>query len=143
MRKLLLVITLFVSFSALAREISDFDMATYELLGKNGQLTGMQMRLSRANNQWVMEGKERGAPWRNISCDRGCEYRTSTKTEREMYLTSFPADISKQYDLSCIQNMANAFCWLAKKSEPMIGGYVLIALVTGKPVPMSLQRLTN
>ncbi len=145
MSKLLLIaVVFFAPLSSLAEEISDFDIATYSLTGKDGQPSGMQMRLSRTNGNWVMEGKkEPMAPWKNISCDTGCEYRASTNTEQEVYLASFPSDMQKQFDISCIQNMANAFCRLTKKDDPSIGGYALIALVTGKPVPMSLQRLTR
>ena len=144
MTKLLLIAIVFLTpLSALAGEISDFDIATYSLTGKNGQPSGMQMRLSRINGKWVMEGKDKGMPWKNISCDTGCEYRASTITERETYLASFPADMPKQFDISCIQNIASAFCRLTKKDDPSKGGYAFIALVTGKPVPMSLQRLAS
>jgi hypothetical protein len=92
-----------------------------------------------------MEGKEKElqTPWKDISCDNGCEYRASMNAEREAYLASFPGDIPKQFDISCIQNMANAFCRLTKKDDPSKGGYVLIALVTGKPVAIILQRITS
>jgi len=124
-------------------EISDFDIATYALTQSNGQLTGMQMRLSKSNGKWLMEGKEANTQWKNISCERGCDYRTSTNSEAGKYLASFPAEMQQQFDIACIQNSANAFCRLAKKDNPSKGGYVLIALVTGRPIPMSLQRLTQ
>lgn len=110
----------------IAGEISDFDLATYALTGKDGQPIGMQIRLSRTNGKWVMEGKEKElqTPWKDISCDNGCEYRASMNAEREAYLASFPGDIPKQFDISCIQNMANAFCRLTKKDDPSKGGYV-------------------
>src|SRR5678810_122493 len=145
MSKLLLIaVVCLTPLSALAGEISDFDIGTYSLTGRDGQPSGMQMRLSKTNGKWVMEGKEKEAlaPWKNISCDTGCEYRAATKAEHEAYLSSFPADMPRQFDIACIQNMANAFCRITKKDDPSIGGYALIALVTGKPVPMSMQRLT-
>lgn len=146
MPKLLFVAFVFLApFFAFAGEISDFDIATYSLTGKDGQPSGMQMRLTKTNGKWVMEGKEKGtlAPWKNISCDTGCEYRASTNAELKTYLLSFPGDMQTRFDISCIQNMANAFCRLTKKDDPSKGGYSLIALVTGKPMPMSLQRLTR
>jgi hypothetical protein len=144
-KALFITLAILAPFFAFAGEISDFDIATYSLTGKDGQPSGMQMRLSRPNGKWVMEGKEKEstAPWKNISCDKGCEYRVSTNSEQETYLTSFPGDMPKQFDISCIQNMANAFCRLTKKNDTSKGGYALIALVTGKPIPMSLQRLTR
>lgn len=142
-----ILITLFLlapSF-AFSGEISDFDIATYSLTGKNGQPSGMQMRLTKPNGKWVMEGKDKDSvsPWKNISCDTGCEYRASTNSELEGYISTFPGGMQKQFDIACIQNMANAFCRLTKKNDALKGGYALIILVTGKPVPMTLQRLTS
>jgi hypothetical protein len=142
---LFIALSLFVPLYAVAGEISDSDIATYSLTGKNGQPSGMQLRLSKSNDKWVMEGKENdsAASWKNISCDTGCEYRASSESEHEAYLSSFPGDMPKQFDIACIQNKANAFCKITKKSDPSKGGYALISLVTGKPIPMSLQRLTS
>ena len=144
MRKLLLVsLVQLASFSVLAGEISDMDIATYSLTGKDGKPTGTQMRLSKPDGKWLMEGKQApSAPWKNVSCDKGCEYRTSLISEQGAYLASFPVDMQKQFDIACIQNVANAFCRLTNKSDASKGGYALIALVSGKPVPMSLQRIT-
>lgn len=146
MQKLILItLAVFAPFFAFAGEISVIDIATYSLTGKDGQPSGMQMRLSRPNGKWVMEGKEKEstAPWKNLSCDTGCEYRASTNSEQEAYLASFPGDMPRLFDIACIQNTASAFCRLTKKNDASTGGYTLIALVTGKPVPMSLQRLTS
>jgi len=146
MFKLLLVsITFLFPLAMYAGEITDFDIATYSLTSKDGLPTGMQIKLYKVNNKWVMEGKEKGsnAPWKNISCDTDCEYRASTQLEHETYLALFPTITQNQFDISCIQNIANAFCRIQKKDNPSKGGYVLIALVTGKPISMSLQRLTR
>ena len=56
---LLIAVVFFAPLSSLAGEISDFDIATYSLTGKDGQPSGMQMRLSRTNGKWVMEGKKK------------------------------------------------------------------------------------
>jgi hypothetical protein len=144
-RLLLTTLAILAPLFAFAGKISDFDIATYSLTGKNGQESGMQMPLSRPNEKWVMEGKEKEltTPWKNISCNTGCGYRASTNSEQEAYLSSFPGDMPKQFDISCIQNIASAFCRLTKKNDTPKGGYALIALVTGKPVPMSLKRLAR
>ena len=126
-----------------AGEISDFDIATYALTRADGQPTGMQMRLTKANGKWRMEGKEGNAPWKNISCDAGCDYRASSSSEAERYLASFPAGMHNRFDIACIQNTANAFCRLTNKENPSKGSYALVALVTERPVPLSLQRLTR
>ncbi len=144
MSKLLLIAIAFLApLSAFAGEISDFDIATYELTGKNGQSSDMQMRLSKTSGKWVMEGREGSASWKNISCDSGCDYRASSTAERASYLAVFPSEMQKRFDIACIQNVANAFCRLTKKDDSSKGGYALVGLVTGKPVPLSLKRLTK
>jgi hypothetical protein len=144
MKKIILAISVFIIFMssfAVASEISEFDVAAYALIGKNGQPTNMQMRLSKSKGTWVMEGREAPGEWKSLSCDKGCEYRTSTKHEEDMYLAAFPKSMHEKFDIACIQNMASAFCRLTKKDDPEKGGYALIALVTGKPMPIQLQRL--
>ncbi len=145
MKKLILAISVFIilisSIAAAAAAISEFDVATYVLMGKNGQPTKMQIRLSKSKGTWVMEGREAHGKWKNINCDPGCEYRTSTKYEEDMYLDSLPKSMQEKFDIACIQNIASAFCRLMKKDDPEKGGYALIALVTGKPTPIQLQRL--
>jgi hypothetical protein len=144
MFKLLLIAAVFLApLSALAGEISDIDIATYELAGKNNQPSNMQIRLSKTNGKWVMEGKQGSASWKNISCDSGCDYSASSSAEMAAYLSVFPDDMQKRFDIACIQNVANAFCRLTKKDDSSKGGYALVALVTGNPVPLSLKRLTK
>jgi hypothetical protein len=122
-------------------QISSFDIATYVLTNKDGQPTKMQIRLSQNQGAWVMEGREVPAPWKIISCDTGCEYRASIHEEEDKYLSYFPKSIQNTFSIACIQNMAQAFCRVSKKDNLSQGGYALIALVTGTPIPISLQRL--
>ena len=142
-RLIVAVLASVVWLSCIAAEIGAADAATYALTGKDGQPTGMQVRLWKNGEKWVMEGKEGESHWKNISCDRGCDYRPSTIEERNAYLASFPNEMQDRFDLACIQNVASAFCRLTAKDNPSKGGYALIALVTGRPVPMSLQRITR
>jgi hypothetical protein len=143
-RLILLVACLFPAFVA-ASEISDFDIGTYALTKSDGSPAGMEMRLSRSKGNWMMEGRETASTesWKSISCASGCEYRLTSIPERDLYLATFPAEMQKQFDMSCIQNIANAFCRLTTKNDPSKGGYVLVALVTGKPNAISLKRLTS
>ena len=144
MSKLLLIaVALLAPLSALAGEISDFDIATYELTGKDRQSRDMQIRLSKTNGKWVMEGREGSASWKNINCESGCNYRASSTAERAAYLAVFSGEMQNRFDIACIQNLANAFCRLTKKDDSLKGGYALVALVTGRPVPLSLRRLTK
>ena len=140
-KRLFIAAILLGSMSAnAANVISELDFGTYELVRVDGQLTGMQMRLSKVNNAWLMEGKE-GGLWKNISCDKGCDYRASSAKESAMYLHSFPVEVQNQFNISCIQNVANAFCRLDKKAESSKGFYALVTLVAGRPIPILLKRI--
>jgi hypothetical protein len=143
-RFLVFLIFLFPIFVA-ASEISDIDVGTYAMTKYDGQLAGMEMRLSRPRGKWMMEGRETasGESWKSISCDSGCEYRVTSRSELDVYLATFPAEMQKQFQMSCIQNIANAFCRLWNKTDATKGGYVLVALVSGKPTAISLKRLTS
>jgi hypothetical protein len=130
---------------AAASEISDFDIGTYALTKSDGNPVGMEMRLSRSKGNWMMEGREIASSesWKSISCASGCEYRLTSNSERDLYLAIFPVEMQKQVDMSCIQNMANAFCRLTNRNDPSKGSYVLVALVTGRPNAIFLKRLTS
>lgn len=138
-------LALLVPSMVLCNEISDYDVATYSLSGKDGKPSGMMLRLEKSNGKWIVYGKKKEPtdPWKNISCDAGCDYRASTAAESRGYLSVFPGEMPKKFEIACIQNKANAFCRLTMKSNPQKGGYALVALVTGKPVPMTLQRLAG
>lgn len=141
--RMIFALVLLVPSMVLCNEISEYDVATYSLSGKDGKPSGMQLRLDKSNGKWIVYGKKKEStdPWKNISCDAGCDYRASTMAESMLYLNVFPGEMPKKYEIACIQNMANAFCRLTMKSNPQKGGYALVALVTGKPVPITLQRL--
>ena len=142
-KRLFIAVILLGSMSAnAANPISELDFGTYELGRVDRQLTGMQMRLSKANGTWLMEGRE-GGSWENISCDRGCDYRLSTTKESAMYLNSFPVEVQTQFNIACIQNVANAFCRLNQKTESSKGFYALVTLVAGRPIPILLKKIAK
>ena len=144
LKPLLAVMGLLVSLAAGANdEISDLDAAIYELVRPSGQPTGMQVRLMHADGSWTVQGKEGEASWKSIGCDNQCDYRASTRAERRKFLSTFPTEIRKHFKIACIQNSTSAFCRLSRKDDPSRGGYALIALVTGRPVPLSLRRVAR
>lgn len=134
----MLFAALFYSFVAASAELSESDTGTYVVLDKNRTPTEMFYRLSKSDGKWVMEGKKPGHDWANISCDAGCEYRLSSESEVQTY---FPSDWRANTDISCIQNVAQAFCHYTIKGESTKGGYVVIALVTGWPIPIFVRRV--
>ena len=90
-----------------------------------------------------MDGQEGEAPWHNISCDAGCQYTTSDEASIGRYLAALPASMQSRYDMACIENSANAFCRITMKSNPAKGGYLMVLLVSGRPTPASLTRLSR
>jgi hypothetical protein len=139
MKKLLVFATIaFSAIAAAAGPISTYDTGTFVILGKDRAPTNMFYRLSQNKNNWRMEGKEPGGTWKDISCDRGCGYKATSPAEAASYL---PAAMSEKYDIVCIKNVAQAFCRYTLTSEPKQGGYVVVALVTGRPTPILVQRV--
>lgn len=123
---------------AWAAELSDRDAGTYEWLKADRTPTGVLYRLSRSGDKWVASGKVPGKDWENVSCDPGCEYRSSTSKEIQTY---FPPSFRQQNELACIQNIAHVFCRFVPVNEPRSRGYIFIVLVTGKPFPVRTRRL--
>lgn len=134
----LVLALLFSSLAIASGPIAESDAGTYVLLGRDRQPTQLFYRLSGADGAWVMEGREPGKDWKNISCEGECQYRASSAAEIERY---FPADWRAATRIACIQNVAQAFCRYSDRNDDKSGGYVVIALVTGKPLPMFVKRV--
>lgn len=137
-RTVLFLLMLLISTPATAVDISDFDLGTYVVLGKDRAPVDMFYRLSRSGGQWIMEGKQPGGSWQNISCDRGCDYRKSTEVEIASF---FPREVTSTADIACIQNIAQAFCRYTPKGDETKVANVVFALVTGKPIPLFIRRV--
>lgn len=140
MNKLFLLVAALILISpcSIAGEISETDSGTYVLLGHNNAPVDMFYRLTKSGEKWVMDGKKPGDSWKNISCDKGCDYTVATPREIETY---FPAELTAKLDIVCIKNIAQAFCRYSPKEDHTKSSYVVIALVTGKPIPMFIRRV--
>jgi len=138
----LIVVCLYAYTFAL--EINHTDIGTYNLLNKKLQPISMQFRLNNNGNKWKMEGRDNDtSDWANISCDKGCELRASTQKELNYYLKTLTTEEKQdKYEIGCIQNVANAFCKIVKKSNSS-KIYTLVALVTGKPIPIFLKKIED
>jgi hypothetical protein len=136
---MLLILTPF----AQSAPIGSADTGTFAFENAKGELTGMQMRLTRQDNKWRMEGKSPDQAWHDISCDTRCELTRSDAGSITRFTSALPATMQGKFDLTCIENVAGAFCRLTRKDNPAKGGYMMVALVAGSPVPMSLRRLLN
>lgn len=128
-----------LSFSAIAGELSGQDAGTYVILGPKRIPTEFFYRLSKNGEKWVAEGKRPGEKnWVNISHSLGGEYRVSTESEIQSY---FPPDWIANAQISCIQNMAQAFCRYTSKNDSAKTGHVMVALVTKPPIVIFLHRV--
>lgn len=137
--RLLLLLALIAMHSlASGSELSDADAGTYEWLKEDRTPTGVLHRFSRSGGKWVVVSKVPGEDWTNVSCDPGCGFRNSTGKEIQTY---FPPSFRAQHDIACIQNIAQAFCRFVPINDPRSRGYIVIALVTGKPFPIRTRRL--
>lgn len=134
----LLIAALSAMPMAFAGGLSGSDAGVYEYLGKDRAPTGVLYRLSYSDGKWAASGKLPGKEWKDISCDTGCEYRDSTKKEIKSY---FPPDWLAEVDIACIHNIAQAFCRFSPGKDPGRVGHVVIALVTGKPIPIMVRRV--
>lgn len=114
------------------------DTGTFVVLDRDFKPTELQYRLSRKGAKWVMEGKKPGAPWEVVSCQRGCEYRDSTRAEVDAY---FPAEWSGKMDFACIQNVGQAFCRGLEKADRTKRVFFVVALASEKPFPLFLRRV--
>lgn len=134
----LLALAIFASASS-AKGITESDAGTYEWLNAKGQGSGVLFRLiKQADGAWAAEGKLPNRDWESVGCGAGCTYRTTTSEEVISY---FPQRWLEQANIECIQNRAQAFCRYDSKSAPPSTGYLILALVTGKPTPIKLKRV--
>ena len=132
------LIFLFIPHS-FAAEMSEVDTGTYEWLNFNGKPTGVLDKLSRSNDgKWTSEVFLPGQGWANVSCDVGCEYRNSSLDEINKIL---PSSWIENFDITCIQNIAKAFCRFSGKTESNLNGHLIVALVTGKPITLMVHRV--
>src|SRR6218665_2581480 len=116
-----------------APELPAADAGTFVVLDRQQAPTELYYRLSQSSGQWLMEGKQADATWTNISCEAACQYRPSTAADIEAL---FPPTWRERADLACIQNHAQAFCRYSPKGNAAAANYVVVALVTGKPIPI-------
>ncbi|WP_028103468.1 hypothetical protein [Pseudoduganella violaceinigra] len=139
MKKLISIAALLLPlFACAGTPIGSSDTGTFEVMGRDGNPTGMFYRLSQSGGTWKMEGKESASvDWHDISCSKGCAYSEVSESEAGAYL---PAAMRAEYDIACIKNVAQAFCRYSMKTNSKQGGFAVMALVTGEPIFISVKR---
>ena len=138
MKRLFLVLAAtLISLPAVAGELPEKATGTYAVLDKSHAPNGFFYRLSKVDGKWVMEGKKPTTGWENISCEVGCEYRQLSDSEAR---SLFPENWQTNMEFSCIKNIAQAFCRYNAADDPAKEGYIVVALVTGRPIPIFIRR---
>lgn len=113
---------------------------TYVVLRSDGQSSDLVSYLSQQQGSWNIEQRNSDGSWKNVTCDDGCQLKDSSPAEMERFL---PAAIRAKYDFQCVNNKAFAFCYYQLNDNPRQGGHALIGLVTAKPQPIWLKKLSQ
>jgi len=132
----LLILAAALSPLSAAAQLTSLDTGTYQVLDQQLKPIEMYYRLSLNAGKWMMEGRTPGKGWENISCDAGCEYRDSIAADVASY---FPMEWTARLNITCIQNIAQAFCKGVERGNPARGMHIVVALVTGKPILIFLR----
>jgi hypothetical protein len=112
------------------------DAGVYGLIHKDGHLTDKRYRLTKRPDRWVMEDKLPDGSWEDFTCEKDCLLRDSTESDIASWMGRIPEGAS----VACVHNTAFALCrFMRAGSEER--RYRLIALITGTPIPLWLQRL--
>lgn len=86
------------------------DAGEYVLLNLQQQPTPTQMRFYQRGTQWVMDGKHGDAAWQSICHGDGkCRLQAAKPSDVRAYQAMLPQKM-RTNPLSCIQNVAFAFC---------------------------------
>lgn len=111
----------------------------YALLDTKQQSTEIQFRLKLESGQWLADGSQDGGKTWQPVCDASseCKLITSSKQDIERFFVKYPHVIEK-VDLSCIHNMAFAFCGMTLDGRT---DYVMVTLVTETPEVMPFQKI--
>ncbi|TYB13633.1 hypothetical protein [Aggregatibacter actinomycetemcomitans] len=111
----------------------------YVFLDPHQNNTDIQFRLKLKGKQWLEDGSQNaGKSWSPVCEVSGeCKLETSSKAEIERFFEQYPQVLNRT-NVSCIHNMAFAFCGLTldKKTD-----YVMVALVTNPPQATSYNRI--
>lgn len=135
-----LLTTAFLISSASAAELSASDGGTYEWLNPKKEPTGVLYRLSLVDGKWLAEGRFPGQEWMDISCGPQCSYRPSRAADVQSF---FPPDWLEHARISCIQNIAQAFCRLESRDETASPNYMVVVLTQKSPIPVFVRKIST
>jgi hypothetical protein len=123
----------------IAHGLDQTDVGVYGLIHRDGHLTEDRYRLLKGEGRWEIEAITPGGEWENITCEVDCQLSASSDADVEFFMGAKPPP---GMSATCVHNKAFAFC----RVEETVSGrrhYRLIALITGDPIHMKLQRMED
>ena len=88
--------------------------------------------------RWKLEDRKPDGTWSDVTCQADCVLRESGPADLRRLFT--PADLAS-ITPNCVHNTAFAFCTYTLKAGLTAPDYLLVLLVTDKPVSVRLRRL--
>ncbi len=141
--KILTTAALFLALcsSALAHNLDKHDAGEYVLLNTQQQATPTMMRFSQKGKQWVMDGKQGRTDWQPVCRGDGeCKLKPSSAAQVRQWQKLLPSSFQTA-PMSCIQNIAFAFCRVSKPDNPDMRLYWWFAWQDGQTYALGLNRL--
>jgi hypothetical protein len=126
--------------SAAASALDSSDVGTYAVVHRDGHVTNFTFFVSSSKGSWDVEQQNPDGSWNNVTCEHDCLLRESTSQDIKRF---FPSSTLAHLSPSCVNNTAFAFCNYTAQASSQEKGYIFIALVTPKPTPMRLKKLSN
>lgn len=109
----------------------------YAIIHRDGNVTQKIFRVRYAGTAWHLEDKKADGTWQDVTCEEDCVLEESTSAEVETFLGPVPKGTAAE----CVNNKAFAFCRMSRANRTGESNHILVALVTGKPIPIRLARL--
>jgi len=76
----------------------------------------------------------------DISCGPHCSYRPSSTADVQSY---FPSGRLEHARISCIQNIAQAFCKFESRDDPAPLNYMVVMLMQKPPIPVFVRKIST
>ena len=140
MKKSGLLLALLLAVAPMAQALDASDQGEYQIVRVDGTLGTMQMKLFRQGKQWMMDGRQLPEKqWSEVCRATGeCKLVDADAQDMATWKKTLPAQL-QSWRLDCIKNVAMAFCRAQNQEKERV--YVMVALVSGTPQPIMLQRL--
>lgn len=128
-----------LTITTFAHAVDTKDAGMYAIVHRDGHTTQKIFRVRRVSSSWVLEDKRSDGTWKDVTCEADCVLRESAPADLRRFFS--PTQL-EQLSPSCIHNTAFAFCNYTRAGSKQ-RAYVMVALVTGRPLLINLARLPS